>query len=127
MRVASASHAPTVRQIFAGATVVGAATINIEILEVGAIAVRTVGRSIAASGDEESEPRPLGLYDSGVSFQYTLLPGEDKSVDLQSAGIGLRYEAGSNIQLQLDYGWQMTNVPGINNDDRIHVNAVFSF
>jgi hemolysin activation/secretion protein len=70
--------------------------------------------------------RGLVFYDWGIAANHTLLPFEPSSVDLQSVGIGLRYDYKPEIYARVDYGWQLTEVPGIPYDQRIHVGIVIS-
>ena len=54
----------------------------------------------------------LAFWDYGkVSYLYpqTNLP---KSAKLQSAGFGMRYTIGRNVDLRMDYGWQLEKAPG---------------
>lgn len=77
---------------------------------------------------EDDELRFLGFYDFGDSYNHTLLPAEDPSVDLQSVGLGLRYRNGSSVELRADYGWQLSDLlllPEPNS--RWHVGIVCSY
>lgn len=70
----------------------------------------------------------LGFYDLGDSLNHRLLPGEDGSIDLQSVGVGLRYQAQPRLTLRTDYGWQLVEVPTLpNTRQRWHIGAVFSY
>lgn len=70
----------------------------------------------------------LTFYDFGDSYNHTLLPGEDPSVDLSSVGIGLRYSYADNVTLRADYAWQTAQIAALPNPrERIHLGAVVSW
>ncbi|MEX0936420.1 MAG: ShlB/FhaC/HecB family hemolysin secretion/activation protein [Pirellulales bacterium] len=87
-----------------------------------------------------SEPVTLGLakrhcdefqwllfYDAGEASNHSLLPGEDPSIDLNSAGAGFRYSAGPNLSMRFDYGWQLNDITAMpDHDSRAHVGIVFA-
>jgi hemolysin activation/secretion protein len=48
--------------------------------------------------------RLLGFYDSAWGQRNHILPGELRRTAISSVGLGLRFAAGSNTSVQLDYG-----------------------
>lgn len=48
--------------------------------------------------------RLLGFYDSAYGERHHTLPGELQRTAISSAGLGLRFAAGSQASVQLDYG-----------------------
>ncbi len=71
--------------------------------------------------------RGLAFYDYGNALNHKLLPGEDSSVDLQSVGVGARYKVATSLEFRFDYGYQLTRVPGIDYNQRVHVGLELSY
>lgn len=70
----------------------------------------------------------IGFVDYGLAANKHLLPGEDATTTLLSAGPGLRYALASHLTVRADYGWQLRNVPRDRiNAMRWHVGAVLSY
>ena len=73
----------------------------------GTVELRTPSMNVGLANDEA---QLLTFFDSGDARNHTLLPGEDGSVDLSSAGLGLRYLLSPEVSLRCDYGWQISKV-----------------
>ncbi len=70
----------------------------------------------------------LGFYDLGEATLHSPLPGEGRSVQLSSVGVGLRYTAGRRVLLRADYGYPLDlDVLGVDPDGRLHIGAVLSY
>lgn len=68
------------------------------------------------------------FYDNGVAYNHTLQPAEDPSVDLNSIGVGLRYQFCDSITVRADYGWQMNEaIVGDPINSRWHIGAIFAY
>ena len=71
--------------------------------------------------------RGLAFYDYGNALNHSLLPGESSVVDLQSVGVGARYKVATNLEFRFDYGYQLTRVPGITYNQRVHIGLEMSY
>lgn len=49
----------------------------------------------------------LAFWDYAFTYNRGDFPGEDKSMDLMSAGVGLRYSLGRHVSLRVDYGFRL--------------------
>lgn len=57
-----------------------------------------------------------------------LLPDESSHISLSSIGLGIRYQAGENLTVRLDYGWQIDESGFDDGEDgRVHIGARASF
>ncbi len=73
--------------------------------------IRTKAISLLASETDRGRDRfsALVFTDYGVAASKQRLPGEPVS-HLWSAGLGMRYEIASYLDVRFDYGWQLKNV-----------------
>ena len=80
-------------------------------------------------GRLENRVQFLAFWDYGNAINHTRLPGEDKSIQLQSVGVGVRYRIGSNLSARLDYGFRLKDTGGEldNNTGRFHLGVVASY
>jgi hemolysin activation/secretion protein len=74
------------------------------------------------------ELQVLAFTDYGSGSLRQTSPGEDRHVDLASAGCGLRYTIGSWLSVRFDYGWQLIDT-GLDKrfNSRAHVGVVISY
>jgi len=70
--------------------------------------------------------RFLTFFDVGNTYLHTPLPGEADNVDLMGYGVGMRYSFRDNVQLRVDYGWQLQDIEFLRNPSRFHVGTVIS-
>ena len=70
----------------------------------------------------------LGFLDYGEAHIRNALTDEDRSIELCSVGVGLRYTITHYLSVRFDYGWQLKD-SGTGNPDnsRAHVAALLSF
>jgi hemolysin activation/secretion protein len=68
----------------------------------------------------------LIFHDYGLASIYQPLPGEDKNTQLQSAGIGARWQVRQNLSAYFDYGWQIDDL-GLKDKSRAHFGVTASF
>ena len=61
--------------------------------------------------DFGEEAQLLAFWDYGSVREKQLAPGARSSVQLQSAGLGLRYTIARYFDFRLDYGWQLRKLP----------------
>ncbi len=80
-------------------------------------------------GRLENRVQFLAFWDYGNAINHTRLPGEDKSIQLQSVGAGVRYRMGSNLSVRLDYGFRLKDTGGKldDNSGRFHLGIVASY
>lgn len=70
----------------------------------------------------ESAWQGFVFLDGGVGIIHDPLPGEDRSFDLLSTGIGVRYSLGRWITARAEYGWQLREgPPGGGDKQRAHM------
>ena len=71
----------------------------------------------------------LTFLDYGVLRDKRLLPGEDRSVELASAGLGTRFSIGQNVKARFDYGWQLkdSGIAGSPINGRVHFSLLVSY
>lgn len=71
----------------------------------------------------------LTFVDYGVVRNKRLLPGEDRSVELASAGLGARFSLDQNVTARFDYGWQLkdSGIAGSPRNGRAHMSLLISF
>jgi len=70
----------------------------------------------------------IGFVDYGLAADKKLLPGEDETTSLLSAGPGLRYGLASHLTVRADYGWQLRKVTADRtNAMRWHLGMVLSY
>jgi len=93
---------------------------------VGNLEIATDPIQLCLLGDDQIQY--LAFHDFGDSYNHTLLPGEDRSVDLSSVGVGLRYGLSSNFSLRADYAWQTAEVALLRQPrQRAHIAAVIAY
>ena len=69
----------------------------------------------------------LAFLDYGVVSNVDELAGEN-SIDMLSAGLGLRYTVSPAMSLRADYGWQLNELtPASGKDSRLHFSVVLGF
>ena len=68
----------------------------------------------------------LAFHDFGVAEIADPLPGEDKNIELQSAGLGLRWQIDDNASIRFDYGWQLEDI-GLADASRAHVGVTVTY
>ena len=68
----------------------------------------------------------LAFHDIGVAEVADALPGEGKNIELQSAGLGLRWQIQKNLAIRFDYGWQLEDV-GLPDSSRAHLGVTASY
>ncbi len=61
----------------------------------------------------DDELQFLVFYDIGSVGNVDLLPQEPSSTQLSSVGVGLRYRIGTYVTARMDYGWQLTEIDGL--------------
>ena len=70
----------------------------------------------------------LGFWDYGVAQNLSLLPNEDPSVLLASAGPGIRYAINPYLSLRFDYGFQLYDTRANSRyNSRAHIGVVISY
>jgi len=67
----------------------------------------------------------LIFYDYGLTAVYDPLPGEDKTTQLSSFGVGARWQIRQNLSAYFDYGWQIDHLDS--DHSRAHVGVTASF
>lgn len=87
-----------------------------------------VGR-FANRADMENRLQFLGFWDYGASHNIRTIPGEVKTTELQSIGLGMRYRMGNYISFRLDYGHRLGNVDHtlFNDDGRLHFGMILAY
>ncbi|AHF91089.1 peptide transporter [Opitutaceae bacterium TAV5] len=72
---------------------------------------------------------PLVFLDAGVAVIADTLPGEERTRELLSTGIGLRYTLAANIVARFDYGWQLrdSGVSPTGDNQRGHVSVTVAW
>jgi hemolysin activation/secretion protein len=68
----------------------------------------------------------LAFYDYGRTSIHDPLEGEDHSTELQSFGIGARWQVRDNLSVHFDYGWQIEDL-GLEDSSRAHFGVTASF
>jgi hemolysin activation/secretion protein len=68
----------------------------------------------------------LAFHDFGVASVADPLDGEDENVQLQSVGVGLRWQFEKNLSLRFDYGWQIDDI-GLADNSRAHLGVTVSY
>ncbi len=68
----------------------------------------------------------LAFYDFGFAEIADPLPGEDKHIELQSAGLGLRWQIATNATVRFDYGWQLEDI-GLPDSSRAHMGVTVTY
>ena len=68
----------------------------------------------------------LAFHDFGVAEIADPLPGEGKNIELQSAGLGLRWQIEKNASIRFDYGWQLEDI-GLADSSRAHLGVTVSY
>ena len=69
----------------------------------------------------------LAFWDFGIATIKDAAPGEDDSITLSSVGVGLRYALNPYVSVRADYGWQLAEVEGDDEDARFHVGVTVSY
>ena len=72
------------------------------------------------------ELQVLVFHDYGVTSKKHPLIGETKNTELQSAGVGARWQIRQNLSAHFDYGWQINDL-GLSDKSRAHVGVTLSF
>jgi hemolysin activation/secretion protein len=67
----------------------------------------------------------LIFYDYGLTAIHDPLPGEEKSTQLSSFGVGARWQVRQNLSAYFDYGWQIDHIDS--DHSRAHVGVTASF
>ena len=67
----------------------------------------------------------LIFHDWGVTCMSDPLEGEDDHAELQSAGVGLRWQVRENVTVRFDYGWQIDDI-GLEESSRAHLGVTVS-
>ena len=67
----------------------------------------------------------LAFYDYGYAEVKHPLEGEDKSTELQSYGVGARWQIKQNLSAHFDYGWQIDRLG--KDHSRAHVGVTMSY
>ncbi len=67
------------------------------------------------------------FHDYGVSRNVDLLAGEDRSIILQSVGIGMKYFVGRYFSLNFDCGWRQRVTEGTEMGKGMHLSTTVSF
>lgn len=87
----------------------------------------------ALIGLDAAKLRMLAFYDTGKLSRNFTQPGELESVSLDSGGLGLRMNYGSNFTMKADFaqvfhdGSQQGNPPGRRNANRWHISIGYVF
>lgn len=68
----------------------------------------------------------LAFHDIGTASVADPLEGEDDNLQLQSFGVGLRWQFEKNVSLRFDYGWQINDI-GLSDDSRAHLGVTVSY
>lgn len=78
---------------------------------------------------KEAQLQFLTFVDYGVVRNKRLLPGEDRSVELASVGLGTRLSVDQNVTARFDYGWQLkdTGATGGPRSGRAHFSLLVSY
>ena len=78
---------------------------------------------------KEAQLQLLAFLDYGMVRNKRLLPGEDRSVELASAGLGSRLSIDQNVSARFDYGWQLkdSGIPGGPRNSRAHFSLLVSY
>jgi hemolysin activation/secretion protein len=75
----------------------------------------------------KDELQVIGFFDYGETSNRLLQRGEDKHVQLMSAGAGLRFRVSHYLSVRFDYGWQLIHVPTDPSRSRGHLSAMFTY
>jgi hemolysin activation/secretion protein len=88
----------------------------------------SIGR-IMAWENETDELRFLTFYDHAGLTNVNRLPDEPNQVELQSAGVGLRWRYSDWFRLRLDYGIPVGShqAIGVSDDGYLHIGATANF
>lgn len=72
---------------------------------------------------------PLVFLDGGVAVIKDPLPGEERTRELLSAGVGVRYLLATNLVARADYGWQLrdSGVSPTGDNRRAHVSVTVAW
>ena len=74
------------------------------------------------------ELRFLGFYDIGSAWAHTAITGIPSNTDMQSVGVGMRYNYTRYLQARLDYGYRMKTPVGLPQPkSRVHLGVVVSY
>jgi hemolysin activation/secretion protein len=72
--------------------------------------------------------RLLGFYDSAWGERNHILPGELRRTAISSVGLGLRFAAGANTSVQLDYGHGLhTGQVAATSKNKLHVRVGLAY
>ena len=69
----------------------------------------------------------LVFFDIGMASVKKPLPGETRTQNLRSMGVGFRYQLSHYVTARFDYGWQLKALPGESRDHRGHFSLVVSY
>lgn len=72
---------------------------------------------------------PLVFLDGGVAVVNDPLPGEERTRELLSTGLGLRYTLATNVIARADYGWQLrdSGVSPTGDNGRMHLSLTVAW
>lgn len=72
---------------------------------------------------------PLVFFDAGVAVVADPLAGEERSRELLSLGVGLRYTLATNVIARFDYGWQLrdSGISPTGDNSRGHVSVTIAW
>jgi hemolysin activation/secretion protein len=79
--------------------------------------------------DMESRIQFLTFWDYGEGHNRFRQPGEDKNIELQSVGVGMRYWMGNYVSFRMDYGHRLDEPDGstFNDQGRFHFGLLVSY
>lgn len=80
-------------------------------------------------GRLENRVQLLTFWDYGNAVNRTRLAGEDKTAELHSVGVGVRYRIGDHLSVRFDYGHRLKTTGGglDDNSGRFHLGIVASY
>ena len=89
----------------------------------------SLARHLGAKNAAADRLVPLVFLDAGVAVISDTLPGEEKTRELLSAGVGFRYTLAANLVARADYGWQLrdSGVSPTGDNARAHVSATLAW
>jgi hemolysin activation/secretion protein len=87
------------------------------------------GPSFSVIKGASDQLTPLVFLDAGVATVNDPLPGEDRTRELASTGVGLRYSLAANIAARADYGWQLrdSGASPTGDNSRLHLSVTVAW
>jgi hemolysin activation/secretion protein len=84
---------------------------------------------IAGKPDLDNKVQFLTFWDYGNAVNKDTYPGENKSNQLQSVGVGMRYRLGNYVSFRMDYGWRLSNPHNttFNDNGRFHIGVLVAY